>query len=84
MPPRLARFVIGAALVVASPFVSVIAAQVPAPEYAARRATLLSKIDSGIVIAYGEVEPVTDFPTFFQLPHFQYLTGFGESNARAL
>src|SRR5947207_663668 len=46
MPPRLARFVIGAALVVASPFVSVIAAQVPAQEYAARRAALLATVDS--------------------------------------
>ena len=81
MSPRLTCFVIGAALVVASPFVSVIAAQVPAQEYAARRAALLGKIDSGVVIAYGEVEPVSDWPTFFQLPHFQYLTGFGESNA---
>lgn len=50
-------------------------------EYAARRAELTKPIDSGVVLAFGAVEPVVFWPTFFQLPAFQYLTGFGESDA---
>jgi Xaa-Pro aminopeptidase len=84
MFPRFIRVVVGAALAF---FVSVaprVDAQVPFSEYAARRAALLASLDSGVVIAYGEVEPVTDWPPFFQLPHFHYLTGFDESNAALL
>jgi Xaa-Pro aminopeptidase len=50
-------------------------------EYAARRAELTKQIDSGVVLAFGEVEPVVEYPNFFQLPAFQYLTGFSESDA---
>jgi Xaa-Pro aminopeptidase len=75
------RAVLGAALAIASSVSARVQAQVPAQEYAARRATLLAGIDSGIVLAYGEVDPVTDWPLFFQLPHFHYLTGFDEGNA---
>jgi Xaa-Pro aminopeptidase len=50
-------------------------------EYAARRAELTKGIDSGVVLAFGEVEPVYNWPTFFQAPAFQYLTGLGESDA---
>src|SRR5678815_4728907 len=84
MLPRFIRVVVGAAL---ASFVSVaprVDAQVPVSEYAARRAALLATLDSGVVIAHGEVEPVTDWPPFFQLPHFHYLTGFDESNAALL
>ena len=79
--PRLARALFGAALVVLHPFALQADAQVPAQEYAARRAALLEHVDSGVVIAHGEVDPVSDWPTFFQLPHFHYLTGFDEGNA---
>jgi Xaa-Pro aminopeptidase len=58
-----------------------VCAQVPASEYAERRSALMAKIDSGVVVAFGAVEPVNYWPTFFQLPAFQYLTGFGESDA---
>ncbi|HKH94355.1 MAG TPA: aminopeptidase P N-terminal domain-containing protein [Gemmatimonadaceae bacterium] len=78
---RLARLFLGAVLVVAAPLANSLDAQVPAQEYAARRAAVLARIDSGVVIAFGEVDPVSDWPTFFQLPHFHYLTGFGEGNA---
>ena len=81
MSTRLIRAVLGAALAIASSISVRVQAQVPAQEYAARRATLLAGIDSGIVLAYGEVDPVSDWPTFFQLPHFHYLTGFDEGNA---
>ncbi len=56
-------------------------AQVPLTEYAARRAALAARIDSGVVVAFGAVEPVNYWPTFFQLPAFYYLTGFSESDA---
>jgi Xaa-Pro aminopeptidase len=56
-------------------------AQVTKSDYAARRAALAARIDSGVVVAFGGVEPVTYWPTFFQLPAFYYLTGFGETDA---
>jgi Xaa-Pro aminopeptidase len=55
--------------------------QISVAEYAARRAELTKNIDSGVILAFGEVEPVVHWPTFFQLPSFQYLTGLGESDA---
>ena len=57
------------------------AAQIPPAEYAARRAALVSNLDSGVVVAFGAPDPVSSWPTFFQTPHFYYLTGFAESNA---
>ena len=56
-------------------------AQVTRNEYAARRAELLARIDSGVVVAFGGVEPVTNWPPFYQLPGFYYLTGFSETDA---
>ena len=56
-------------------------AQVTPADYAARRAALTAGIDSGVVIAFGGVEPVAHWPGFFQLPAFYYLTGFGETDA---
>lgn len=56
-------------------------AQVPVAEYAARRAALAARIDSGVVLAFGRREPVNHWPPFYQNPHFRYLTGFLESNA---
>ena len=61
-----------------------IGAQVTLTEYAARRAALTARIDSGVVVAFGGVEPVNHWPTFFQLPAFYYLTGFGETDAALL
>ena len=56
-------------------------AQVTNSEYAARRAAVAARLDSGVVVAFGAVEPLSYWPTFFQLPSFQYLTGFGETDA---
>jgi Xaa-Pro aminopeptidase len=56
-------------------------AQISKAEYAARRAALATRVDSGVVVAFGGVEPVTYWPTFHQLPAFYYLTGFGETDA---
>ena len=56
-------------------------AQLRADDYAARRAALTTRIDSGIVLAFGAPETVSHWPSFFQLPAFYYLTGFSESDA---
>ena len=56
-------------------------AQVPASEYVARREALAASIDSGVILAFGGVEPVVYWPTFYQLPSFQYFTGFNETDA---
>jgi Xaa-Pro aminopeptidase len=56
-------------------------AQIPATEYAARRAALAARLDSGVVVAYGGVETVAAWPTFYQTPAFYYLTGFPETDA---
>lgn len=56
-------------------------AQIPSAEYATRRAALMAGVDSGVVLAFGATEPVVYWPGFFQLPSFQYLTGFAESDA---
>ena len=58
----------GAVATVALP--SVATAQIPAAEYAARRAALVSRLDSGVVVAFGAPDPVNYWPTFFQTPHF--------------
>ena len=56
-------------------------AQITTAEYTARRDSLAARIDSGIVVAFGGRNPVTDFGTFFQLPGFRYLTGYLEPDA---
>jgi len=57
------------------------AAQIAPAEYAARREALLARVDSGVVVAFGNVEPVNFWPTFMQHPSFLYLTGFEEPDA---
>jgi len=57
------------------------AAQIPTAEYAARRDALLSRVDSGVVVAFGGAYPVRHWPPFYQLPSFRYLTGFLEPDA---
>ena len=56
-------------------------AQIPQSEFAARRDSLAARIDSGIVIAFGERNPVSDFGAFYQLPAFHYLTNYDEPDA---
>jgi Xaa-Pro aminopeptidase len=70
-----------AALLVTLALPAALAAQIAPREYAARRDSLLARIDSGAVLAFGAVEPVTYWPPFSQLPSFEYLTGFGEPDA---
>ena len=54
--------------------------QIPESEFGARRDSLLARVDSGVVVAFGAREPVTNY-RFFQLPGFHYLTGFDEPGA---
>jgi Xaa-Pro aminopeptidase len=56
-------------------------AQVTQAEYASRRAGLAAAVDSGVVVAFGAVEPVNFWPTFQQHASFLYLTGFEEPDA---
>ncbi|HEY9429590.1 MAG TPA: aminopeptidase P N-terminal domain-containing protein, partial [Gemmatimonadaceae bacterium] len=84
LPTSLGRLRLVAALalaLVAAPLSLPLHAQITAAEYAARRDSLAARLDSGIVVAYGGRNPVTDFGTFFQLPGFRYLTGYLEPDA---
>jgi Xaa-Pro aminopeptidase len=69
------------ALTVTALAVDSLPAQIPVTEYAARRDSLVARIDSGAILAFGRREPVNHWPPFYQNPHFRYLTGFLESNA---
>jgi len=60
------------------------AAQIPASEYAARRAALAERIGSGVVLAFGATQPMDDAANYRQLPAFNYLTGFQEPDAAFL
>jgi Xaa-Pro aminopeptidase len=56
-------------------------AQIATADYAARRAAAVAEVDSGVVVAFGALEPLDFWPTFHQLPAFHYLTGLDESDA---
>src|SRR5438045_3570723 len=56
-------------------------ATITAADYAARRAAVTANVDSGIVLAFGESGLLGFYPGFFQMPNFEYLTGFDESDA---
>ena len=60
---------------------SAVGAQVPQAEFAARRDSLAARIDSGVVVAFGGRNPVTDFGPFYQLNAFHYLTNYDEPDA---
>ncbi|MEO6446813.1 MAG: aminopeptidase P family protein [Gemmatimonadaceae bacterium] len=66
------------------PVVHPLRAQIPAAEYAARRAQLASKLGDGVFVARGAVEPVQDYLSFFQSAGFTYLTGYREAQASLL
>ena len=55
-------------------------AQIPQTEYASRRDSLLARVDSGVVIAFGAPDAV-GIRRWIQHPAFRYLTGFLEPNA---
>ena len=59
---------------------SLTAQEIPRSEYSARRDSLMARLDSGVVIAFGAPDPV-GIRRWSQLPAFRYLTGFLEPNA---
>jgi Xaa-Pro aminopeptidase len=71
-PPR------AAAIALALTIATTVHAQITPTEYAARRDSLAARIGDGFVVAFGGRTPVSDFGTFFQLPAFEYLTGYDE------
>ncbi len=68
---------LGSLLLLAAP----LAAQVPTAEYGARRDSVAARLGSGVLLAYGAPEPMTDEADFHQLPAFEYLTGHRRPNA---
>jgi Xaa-Pro aminopeptidase len=59
------------------------AQEIPAAEYAARRDSVAAHLDSGVVIGFGAPEPVGS-GRWTQLSGFRYLTGFLEPNAAVI
>ena len=82
-PLRVARifFAMATPLAGASVVATSAAAQLPAAEYAERRAALVSALDDGVILALGSREPVPDFLPYHQSSPFNYLTGFQEPGA---
>ncbi|MDX2182855.1 MAG: aminopeptidase P N-terminal domain-containing protein [Gemmatimonadaceae bacterium] len=68
----------GVALLVAIVVGAPAAAQIPAAEYAARRATILDDAGDGIVLVLGAGEPPENYSSFWQTPHADWLTGIRE------
>ena len=56
-------------------------AQIPAAEFATRRAAVLDALDDGVVLVFGAAEPVENYLSFTQARDFLYLTGFLEPDA---
>ena len=55
--------------------------QISRQEYAARRDSLVAKVQDGALVVFGAREPQKDYLSFFQEPNFLYLTGVREPNA---
>ena len=61
---------------------SLLGAQIPQPEYTARRAALAASLPGdGVLLVFGAPEPKENFQNFWQAENFRYLTGFLEPNA---
>jgi Xaa-Pro aminopeptidase len=58
-----------------------LSAQISRAEYAARRDSLIAKVQDGAIVVFGAREPQKDYMSFFQDPNFLYLTGVREPNA---
>jgi Xaa-Pro aminopeptidase len=57
------------------------AAPIANAEFASRRAALAAQLPDGVILAFGAREPRVDYVSFFQTPHFLYLTGIREPDA---
>jgi Xaa-Pro aminopeptidase len=78
MRPSLSPAAVAVALVLTA---APLSAQITAADYAARRDALAGRIDRGVVVAFGERTPVSDFGPFYQIPAFHYLTGYDYADA---
>ncbi len=58
-----------------------LSAQIPASEFASRRAALPRTVGDGVLLVLGALEPVPDYMPWDQSRPFYYLTGFREPNA---
>lgn len=56
-------------------------AQIPAAEYAQRRATVARSLGGGVLLVHGAPEPERDYLSFYQDPSFEYLAGIREPGA---
>lgn len=56
-------------------------AQIPAAEYAQRRATVARSLGGGVLLVHGAPEPAKDYLSFHQDPSFDYLVGIREPGA---
>jgi Xaa-Pro aminopeptidase len=55
--------------------------QISRQEYTSRRDSLISNVEDGAIVVFGAREPQKDYISFYQDPHFLYLTGVREPNA---
>jgi len=78
---RRARLPLLAGILALAAVAAPVRSQISAGEYASRRTAMLAGVDSGVVLAFGGVEPVDFWPEFYQVPDFHYLTGLGEADA---
>ena len=75
--PAVLRSALVAAVILAAP----LTAQIPLPEFAARRDTVAARLGDGVLLAFGVADPATDAAEFRQLPSFAWLTGYERLNA---
>ena len=59
-------------------------AQIPAQEYAERRARLMDVLGDGVYYFEGAPAPANDYTVWGQESNFHYLTGFDEPDARLI
>ena len=79
--PRAVHRALILSLAFASLLVAPVEAQIPAAEFAARRAVLSRTVGDGVLLVLGALEPVPDYLPWEQSRPFYYLTGFREPNA---
>src|SRR5260221_1822822 len=56
-------------------------AQITRDEYSARRDSLVARVGTGVLIAFGGRKPVSDFGPFYQIPAVHYLTVYEDADA---
>jgi Xaa-Pro aminopeptidase len=75
------RTIIGLCLLGLVGVTSPLPAQISQSEYAARRDTVAAHVGDGVVLAFGAAGENTDGADWYQVPSFEYLTGFDRPDA---